>query len=628
MNTTLCSGEIAGAAVCHVGSDSVSDVPTGLAFASSHKQLWDAGEAASYGELLRHLTPVVASVRSRLVVKCACQRDGGESAVLCDTLSGQIDSLSDSWKRAVVSLAQQVAAGEKLQIRTDLTDGPACLVALAVPGHAGDCLVAAFDDEASLSHTALLTLQAVAARIGAWQVARDAVGNEAAALRLAALIELLGRVETTPTPREACRLLADELQSYLECHQVVIGLCRSGSSTCRVEAMSHVDAFHPNSEEARSAQAALQEAIARGGLSLWPAPDDGSRFGLKAHQQYASSCRAEVVIGSPLRDERGDVQGAWLIAGCASALCCDDVLSLLRAAQSPVASVLQLLVRAQPGRIRGLLHGLSDLIRQRRGQAVLVALAVAIAAMFIPVPHRVQCDCQLEPVTRRFIAAPFDGPLQETFVEPGDLVAQGQLLARMDGREIHWELSGVQADLYRAAKQRAGHVASHEAGEAEVARHEVDRLQFREQLLQARDRELEICSPVDGMIVSGDLKDAEGMPLKVGEVLFEVAPLDAMIVELAIPEDDVTYISEDMPVRINFDAFPLHPYLAQVERIHPRAELHDEQNVFIGEVRLDNPRQALHPGMRGHARIQAGKASLGWVLFRRPLVAALEWLGW
>ncbi|MHB8956930.1 MAG: efflux RND transporter periplasmic adaptor subunit [Pirellulaceae bacterium] len=628
MKTTLCAGEFTGAAVCHVGSDHMSAESTGLDFARLYQPLLDAGDAASYRELLRQLAPVVASVKTSLVVACACPPDGGESAVLFDTLWGQVDSLSNVGKRAVVSIARQVAAGQKIEIRTELADSPACLVALAVPGRAGDCLVAAFDDEASLSQTALLTLQAVTAQIGAWQVARDAGVNEAAALRVAALIELLGRIETTRTPREACRLLADELQIYLGCQQVVIGLCRRGSSTCRVEAMSHVDAFHPNSEETRSAQAALQEAIARGDLSLWPAPNDESRFGLKAHEQYASSRRAEVVVGCPLRDERGEVQGAWLMAGVPAALCRDDVLSLLRAAQVPVASALQLLVRAQPGRTRRLLSGLSDWIRQRRGQAIIVAVAIAGAAMCVPVPHRVACDCQLEPVTRRFIAAPFEGPLQETFVRPGDLVTRGQLLARMDGREIRWELSGVQADLYRAAKQRAGHVASHEAGEAEVARHEVDRLQFREQLLQARDQELEIRSPVDGMIVSGDLKDAEGMPLKVGEVLFEVAPLDAMIVELAIPEDDVTYTCENMPVRINFDAFPLHAYRAHVERIHPRAELRDEQNVFIGDVRLENPRQALHPGMRGHARIRAGTARLGWILFHRPLVAALQWLGW
>jgi multidrug resistance efflux pump len=268
------------------------------------------------------------------------------------------------------------------------------------------------------------------------------------------------------------------------------------------------------------------------------------------------------------------------------------------------------------------------MIRRRRGQAILAALAVAAALLFVPVPHRVQCDCQLEPVTRRFVAAPFAGPLKETCVQPGDLVKQGQLLARMDGRDIRWELSGVQADLYRAATQRAGHVASHEAGEAEVARHEVDRLQFREQLLKSRDQDLEIRSPVDGMVVSGDLKDAEGMPLKVGQVLFEVAPLEAMIVELAVPEDDITFVHSAMPVVITLDAFPARRYQAQVGRVHPRAELRDRENVFVAEVPVENGRRELLPGMRGHGRIGVGTARLGWILFHRPLAAALQWLGW
>ena len=241
-------------------------------------------------------------------------------------------------------------------------------------------------------------------------------------------------------------------------------------------------------------------------------------------------------------------------------------------------------------------------------------------------PHRVKCECQLEPVTRRFVAAPFDGPLKETFVKPGDLVTQGQLLARMDGREVRWELAGVQADLYRAATQRAGHVASHKAGEAEVSRHEVDRLQFREQLLKARDQDLEIRSPVDGMVVSGDLKDVEGMPLKTGEMLFEVAPLDAMVVELAVPEDDLPYIRPGLPVDITFDAFPLRGDQSKIDRVHPRAEIRGEENVFIAEVKLDNPSQVLRPGMRGYARIAAGRATLGWILFAGPW--RRRWNGW
>jgi hypothetical protein len=69
-------------------------------------------------------------------------------------------------------------------------------------------------------------------------------------------------------------------------------------------------------------------------------------------------------------------------------------------------------------------------------------------------------------------------------------------------------------------------------------------------------------------------------------------------------------------------------YVAQVGRIQPRAELRDGENVFVAEVPLENERRELLPGMRGHGRIAVGKARLGWILFRRPLAAALEWLGW
>ncbi len=625
MTTTFCLNENSGAAACPAVGEEPPHVPASGDLARLHRQLSDIDQAVSHAELVERLAPVFAATSARFVGLCDVAPNAETPVV--HPLFGDSDVALGVSKNAIFLVAQKIIADGQAQAWQDSAGDSTRLAAWAVSGRGGPCLVAAFDRGISISQTALFTLQAVALQIAAWRIRQDAKAQENAAQRLAALTELLSRLETAPTLPGACRLLADELQSYLGCQQVVVGLCREGSSRCRVEAISGVDAFHPHSERARVAQAALQEAIVRGGLSLWPAKDESSRFGLKALGQFAASTAAEFVVGTALCDDRGEVRGAWLLAGSAAALGRDDVLALFAQPRRPWLRHLDCW-RAQPGWLRRLTNGLASRLRKRRGQAMLAATALAVASLFAPVPHRVKCDCQLEPVTRRFVAAPFDGPLKETFVEPGDLVAQGQLLARMDGREVRWELAGVQAELHRAAKQRAGHVASHEAGAAEVARHEVDRFQFREQLLKARDQDLDIRSPVEGIVVTGDLKDAEGMPLKVGDVLFEVAPLDAMIVELAVPEDDVTHVRGGMPVRITFDAFPFAPFEAEVERVHPRAELRDEQNVFIAEVRLDNSRQALHPGMRGHARIEAGEARLGWILFRRPLAAAIEWLGW
>jgi hypothetical protein len=446
--------------------------------------------------------------------------------------------------------------------------------------------------------------------------------------RLAALTELLPRIQMAETAQEACQVLAEEVQNYLGCQHVIVGLCAPGTSNCRLAAHSGAVNWPPHSEQARSARSALQEAVARGELAVWPPVASDQVHALLAHAQFARSANVAAVAGGPLRDERGTVRGAWLLAGSAATIQDGGVLAFVRAAEIPLATALQLLARAQRRSLFGLLRELGSRLCRGRSQAVWALLTLSLALLCIPVPHYVNCCCQLEPVTRRFAAAPFAAPLQQSRVVTGDLVQQGQVLAQLDGRDLRWELAGVRADLERATIEHAGHLASHASGQAEVTRHEVDRLTHRARLLEAREHDLDIRSPIDGLVVSGDLRDAEGMPVKVGQVLFEVAPLDKLVVELAIPEEDVAYVRVDMPVEITLDAFSLQRRTARVARVHPRAEIRDQENVFVAEVPLSNDRQNLYPGMRGRARIATGSARLGWLLFRRPAATMLRWLGW
>ena len=446
--------------------------------------------------------------------------------------------------------------------------------------------------------------------------------------RMAALTELIARIESADNARAACQILADQLQGRLSAEQVLVGLCRDGSPEGRLTAISGVLAFHPRAERAQAAQAVLQEAITRGEPACWPAADVSRSGGLLSHRQFAAAAGVAAIISGPLRDPSGNCRGAWMATGEADTVLADNVASFLRAAESPVASALNLVARAQKGRLQQAMHEARRLLREKRGRAFLAAVTLIALVLCIPFHYQAKCNCTVEPITRRFVAAPFDGPLEKALVEPGDVVDEGQLLARMDGREVRWELAGTRADLHRAAKQRAGHLATHEPGKAEVARYEVDRLQMRTELLEHRDQNLEIRSPIAGVVVSGDLEDAEGMPLEVGQTLFEIAPLDAMVVEVAIAEDDFAHVRPGMPVKIRLDAFPLRRFEATIERVHPRAELRDEENVFIAEARLDSPGSGLRPGMRGTAQIEADRHPLGWNLLRRPFTAAVAWLGW
>ncbi len=162
--------------------------------------------------------------------------------------------------------------------------------------------------------------------------------------------------------------------------------------------------------------------------------------------------------------------------------------------------------------------------------------------MALPVPYSVNCDCELQPVTRRFIASPFEGALEKAFVEIGDTVSADQLLARMDGKEVRWEQAGNFADYERAAKERDAQLADRKVGEAQLAKLQMDRLALTSKLLSNRGDNLDIRSPIDGIVVSGELKRAEGARLSLGQTLFEIAPLDQMIVEVEIPESELAHV--------------------------------------------------------------------------------------
>jgi len=287
---------------------------------------------------------------------------------------------------------------------------------------------------------------------------------------------------------------------------------------------------------------------------------------------------------------------------------------------------MQLVKRAEPGRYQFLFDKITD-IKNNRMKLALISFAIA-AVSLIPMPYYVSSECEVCPESKLFIASPFDTTLEKCFVQPGEQVTKDMPLATLDGRETRLELAEIEADLNRAMKQHDGHVVSHDSGEMYVAKYEIERLKSRRDLLLHRQESLELRSPMDGIVIAGDLKHAEGMPLQVGETLFEVAPLEQLRIELAIPEDDVRYTETEMPTKIRLDAFPFESWDGKIERIHPASELKNDQNVFIAVVRIENTDGRLRPGMTGYAKTRTIWRPIIWNYLHKPAAASARWFGW
>ena len=136
---------------------------------------------------------------------------------------------------------------------------------------------------------------------------------------------------------------------------------------------------------------------------------------------------------------------------------------------------------------------------------------------------------------------------------------QDQYLALMDAREISLAISETNAELKRSEVKRNVQLAKQDQGAAQMAALEKERLDLKLELLQSRNEQLEIKSPVRGIVLRGDQKRAEGMPVTIGQNLFEVAPLDKMVVEVAIPERDFTEAKAGQKVTVKLDAYPGQP---------------------------------------------------------------------
>jgi RND family efflux transporter MFP subunit len=255
------------------------------------------------------------------------------------------------------------------------------------------------------------------------------------------------------------------------------------------------------------------------------------------------------------------------------------------------------------------------------------ALVFSIA-MLIPLPYRVSCDCRVQPTERRFVAAPYHGILEKSLVEAGEIVTEGQVVARMDGRQLRIELAGLEAEYKGARRKSDSSRAIGEVAQSQIAKMEMRRLAAKIELTKTRMQDLEVRSPIDGIIVSGDLEKAQGAPLETGQTLFEVAPLEKMMAEIGVPESEIQYVNQDDTVKLKLNAFPFQSWTGKVERIYPGTEVIDDQTVFVTEVELDNESGRLKPGMEGAAKISTHWTPLGWNLFHNTWENIRCWTVW
>ena len=443
--------------------------------------------------------------------------------------------------------------------------------------------------------------------------------------RSSSLLDLFRRAAAEEDATKAARVAVDGLHEYFAATRVHLATRRRDGLHLRaISGVAHVDAKSPAHQPI---EAALRESFLAGTRLDFTAATPRTSDTV-AHELLQQQTAAAQLTSIPFPKKRGALLIAWDAAP-------DAATARLLAAAAPILPALfTLLERARPHPLLFAARHTWERWTENRRRAVTIAVGACVILLGWPFHYSIRADCRLAPTIKRVIAAPFEGTLKKSFVRPGDPVAEGQSLAVMDNRELKLKEGELLAARERALKQRDKAMSNDGEGAdfagAQLATLEAQSIGRELDLVQRRLASLAVQAPLAGVVVSGDLRRAEGQPVQQGQVLFEIAPLDEMILEIDVPDREISRLAAGQPARFRLEAFAGEPLTSAIEKVHPQSEQRDGRNVFIAEapVRGTTRQLELRPGMRGRAVIETDRRPLIWILGHRLWDFIVETLFW
>lgn len=237
-------------------------------------------------------------------------------------------------------------------------------------------------------------------------------------------------------------------------------------------------------------------------------------------------------------------------------------------------------------------------------------LAAAVVLLVIPMPDHVTAETVIEGRTRQLITAPQEGFIAEVMVRPGERVRQGQLLLRLDDRDIQLERQRFTSEREQAAGRLRQAMAERDAAAVALAASEVRSAEAQLALAEARLQRTLLLAPMDGLVVTGDWAQQIGGPVESGKEMFEIASGDGYRVVLHVPDADIARVRAGQTGRLRLTGRPQETWPFELTRLTATASVQDGQNGFRVEAAWVGEVPALSPGMQGVGKIEVGRANL------------------
>jgi len=225
------------------------------------------------------------------------------------------------------------------------------------------------------------------------------------------------------------------------------------------------------------------------------------------------------------------------------------------------------------------------------------------------------------------------GVVQQVLADPGDFIAESKVLAEI----ISPEISGAKSDYVSALASEVlkelafkrekelvdQKITSRQEYEQAMAEYQIAQNMTKmskqrllnyglseEQIKEVAETNsssstFSVKAPFSGTII--DRRAVMGEAVTSGDILFTLADLSAMWLELSIPEDRLSQMRADVPIEAHFDALPNLAVRGRI--IWLASNIDDQTRMLKARAVVPNPDLILKHNMFGEVRILADQTS-------------------
>jgi multidrug resistance efflux pump len=435
--------------------------------------------------------------------------------------------------------------------------------------------------------------------------------------RLTTVIELLAGSLEHATFNSAATSAVTELATHIGCTRVSLGLLHG--SSMRVCAISNSTRVDMRMNLTRDIGAAMNEAVDQDATLSWPRQFEGLPYVTYAQEVLARHAGCSSVMSTPLYDGPTAIGALTLERDCVEGFDqqCKDICESLAVLLGPIIALKHDKERTIVYKIWESLRDLLARLCGRKHVALKLYGLIALASLtFLSIAtgdYRITAQARLEGSVKRVITAPLDGFVASSEYRAGDIVQSGDLLARLDDRELRLEQLHLNSQREQLDIEHRAAMTNHDRSATAIVTARKQQTGAQLTLIEEQLLRTQLTAPFDGIVVSGDLSQRIGSPVENGQVLFEIAPLNNYRVVLEVDERDIGDIVKKQRGVLTLTSLPDSTLVFTVNRIVPLSTPRDGRNVFEVQAELELPNEIIRPGMEGIGKIEGDRRTLIWV---------------